>query len=328
MAINKNALIRYKTLDKCFSNPYKKYFINDLIEECNNVLTEHYGNETTVSRRQILYDMDFMESNAGYEAPIIGIIDGRKKFYRYEDPNFTIQNKPLNQEEQLALENTLELLSRMKGIPGIDAIETIETKLTEVKDRNDTHTIISFQENEFLPGLNYLTALYNYIKNKQVIKVIYKSFKFETEQEYCISPYHLKQFNNRWFLFGWNHKENFIQNLALDRFIELEMGTDKYMECEINFVEYFEDIIGVSNNLEIEAVKIKIQLSDNIIPYIKSKPIHESQRIVENILQIEVKLNYELESVILSYGENMKVIEPLELINNLKQRIKLMKDFY
>ena len=57
MAVNKNALIRYKTLDKCFSNQYRKYYINDLIETCNQVLTDHYGIDTTVSRRQIFIDI-------------------------------------------------------------------------------------------------------------------------------------------------------------------------------------------------------------------------------------------------------------------------------
>ena len=166
MAINKNALIRYKTLDKCFSNQFRNYYIDDLINECSIVLKELYGEDTSVSRRQILYDMEFMESDAGYEAPIIGIKDGRKKFYRYEDPNFTIQNKPLNQEEQLALENTLELLSRMKGIPGIDAIENIEAKLNEVKDNKGKQKLISFEESEFLIGLEHLTLKLMLLKNQ------------------------------------------------------------------------------------------------------------------------------------------------------------------
>ena len=65
MAQNKNAQIRYKALDKCFSNRYKKFYINDLIDYCSGVLTEHYAQETTVSRRQIFDDMDFMRSEAG-----------------------------------------------------------------------------------------------------------------------------------------------------------------------------------------------------------------------------------------------------------------------
>lgn len=328
MAVNKNALIRYKTLDKCFSNQYRKYYINDLIEACNEVLTDHYAEETTVSRRQIFMDIDFMKSDAGYEAPIESIKDGRKVYYRYEVVNFSILNKPLTLEEQLALENTIELLSRIKGISGVNALENLETKLIDVTNSTSSIKIISFEENEFLIGLEFLTPLYNFIKNKQVLKINYQTFKSEIIQEFIISPYHLKQYNNRWFLFGWNHHDEYLQNLALDRLKSISIDNQLYFESGVDFDDYFDDIVGVTNNLLIESETIKIQLSDNIIPYIQSKPIHGSQKINQNILQLHVKLNYELESLILSYGENMKVLEPIILINKLKERVQKMKNFY
>ncbi|MFV0211413.1 WYL domain-containing protein [Empedobacter falsenii] len=328
MAVNKNALIRYKTLDQCFSNPYRKFYINDLIEKCNEVLSDHYGEETTVSRRQIYLDIQFMRSDAGYEAPIESYKDGRSVYYRYDDPEFTTESKPFTNEERLTIENTIELFSRIKGIPGFDAIDSIKTKLTEVKDNQSENKMIDFEENEFLIGIEHLTPLYNYIKNKQVLLVAYHSFKSIELQEFTISPYYLKQYNNRWFLFGWNHNGNYLQNLALDRIQSMESIKELYITSKINFQEYFEDIIGVTNPLEKEVVNVKIQLSDSIIPYIKSKPIHGSQKIVDNILHLNVKLNYELESVILSHGENMKVLEPVELVQNLKSRIEKLKDFY
>ena len=327
MSINKNALIRYKTLDKCFANQYRKYYINDLIDTCNKILTDHYGEETTVSRRQLFIDINFMKSEAGYEAPIESIKDGRKVYYRYEDINFSILNKPLTHVEQLALDNTLELLSRIKGIPGINTLETLETKLSDISNTSQSK-IISFEENEFLVGLEFLTPLYNYIKNSQVLIITYQPYKSDQEQEFIISPYYLKQYNNRWFLFVWNHYANYIQNLALDRIKEIKIYDEIYKKSEVDFEEYFEDIIGVSNDLSKEVEKVKIVLSNNIIPYIKSKPIHGSQKIINNTLYLQVKLNYELESLILSYAENMKVLEPIELINKLKERIEKIKEFY
>lgn len=68
MGVNKNAQIRYKALDSCFSNTYKRFYINDLIEHCSQVLSNHYAKETTVSRRQIIDDIDFMKSEAGFDA--------------------------------------------------------------------------------------------------------------------------------------------------------------------------------------------------------------------------------------------------------------------
>ena len=329
MAQNKNAQIRYKALDKCFSNQFKRFYINDLIEYCSDVLTEHYATETTVSRRQIFDDIDFMKSEAGYDAPIESVKDGKKVFYRYWDPDFSILKKPLSSQEIGQLTEALETMSRLKNLPGFDWIEEIQTKINAgLNLQHSEKKVIDFEVNEFLKGIEFLSTLYQFILNKQPVVISYKSFKTETGSTFEISPYYLKQYNNRWFLFGWNHLGKHLQNLALDRIHSIEISQDSFIENQINFDDYFEDIIGVSNDLAKDPVTVLIALSENIIPYIKSKPIHGSQKINENILSLEVKLNYELEALILSYGENMQVIEPEELVNSLKNRISKINLLY
>lgn len=329
MAQNKNAVIRYKALDKCFSNPYKKFYIKDLIEYCSNVLSEHYATETTVSRRQIFDDMDFMKSEAGYDAPIESVKDGRKVFYRYWDPDFSILKKPLSSQEIGQLTEALETMSRLKNLPGFDWIEEIQTKINAgLNLQHSEKKVIDFEVNEFLKGIEFLSTLYQFILNKQPVVISYKSFKTETCSTFEISPHYLKQYNNRWFLFGWNHNNEMIINLALDRIQDIEPTNVNYVDSEINFQEYFEDIIGVSNNLDAETDEVIIEMSQNIIPYIRTKPLHGSQKIIGNKLSLEVKLNYELESLILSYGENMKVIQPEQLKESLRKRIIKLAECY
>lgn len=318
MASNKNASIRYKALDQCFSNLYKKFYIKDLIEYCSSILTDHYAVETTVSRRQIFADMDFMKSNAGYDAPLESLKDGRKVYYRYSDVDFSILKKPLNASELSNLNHALETLNRMHNLPGFDWINTIQTKVNSgLNLNNQENQIISFEDNEFLKGIEYLNPLYQFIINKQCLNITYKSFTSNNESIIAISPFYLKQYNNRWFLFGHSHELEKIQNLALDRIIEIQISDTEFEESSINFEEYFEDIIGVSNVLETEPILTKILLSDNILPYIKSKPFHGSQKLKENILEITVKINYELISHILSHGDNMTVLSPVILQNKL-----------
>lgn len=322
MAQNKNAQIRYKALDRCFANQYKKYYINDLIEYCSNILSDHYAQETTVSRRQIFDDMDFMKSEAGFAAPIESCKDGRKVFYRYSDLEFSIINRPLNPAEWASLQEALETLSRMNNLPGFDWVKSIQAKLESgLNAETQKKQVISFEENEYLQGLSFLNPLYHFIVNHQVIEIHYKSFISDDILTFTLSPYFLKQYNNRWFLFGWNHKDGYIQNLALDRIQNIASCKDTFIENPIDFEEYFEDIVGVSNDLTKDVVKVKIRLTDNIIPYINSKPIHGSQLVKDNILSLQLKLNYELESLILSYGENMKVLEPEILKNKINNRI-------
>ena len=96
MATNKNALIRYKVLDNCFRNPGRKYFIEDLMEECEKVLIEINPDSGGISSRQIFDDINFIESNEGWQAEIERHRDGKRVYYRYSDTSFSINNMPLN----------------------------------------------------------------------------------------------------------------------------------------------------------------------------------------------------------------------------------------
>ena len=65
MAVNKNAQTRYHVLDKCFSNPVKKYFIQDLIDAIEKVLLEIDPDSNGIKRRQVEEDIKYMESAKG-----------------------------------------------------------------------------------------------------------------------------------------------------------------------------------------------------------------------------------------------------------------------
>lgn len=277
MAENKNAQIRYKALDKCFSNIYRKFFMDDLIDYCSMVLTEHYAKNTTVSRRQIFEDINFMKSEAGYSAPIESFKEGRRTFYKYTDPTFSILKMPLNPSELNLLNEAMETLSRMNTLAGFDWVSSVQAKLNlGITQSQNQRQVISFEDNEFLKGIEFLNPLYHHIVSLQPLNIEYKGFNSGKESIFVISPYYLKQYNNRWFLFGYNHEINIIQNLALDRMIDIRFSKIKYKICKIDFNEYFEDIVGVSNDELKPVVDVKIELSDNIIPYINSKPIHGS----------------------------------------------------
>ena len=88
MATNKHATIRYHSLDKCFSNFGRKFFIEDLIDACNIELYEFEGIEDGVKRRQIFDDINFMESEQGWSIPLERLKVGKRVYYRYSDRSF------------------------------------------------------------------------------------------------------------------------------------------------------------------------------------------------------------------------------------------------
>ena len=334
MAVNKHSYLRHKTLDKCFRDTRRKYFIDDLIKDCQNALSEYLGVEDGIKRRQIFNDISYMESEGGYSIILDRLKDGKRVYYRYKDVNFSILNQPMNVKEEQQLREAILTLSRFKGMPQFDWVEELAMKLeTKLNLKDVSSKVIEFDENKYLVGKKFISDLYDAILSKQVLNINYKSFKVEEAIEIIFHPYYLKQYNNRWFVFGRNKIYNSIQNLSLDRIISIEEFQIEYIENDlVDFEEYFEDIIGVSiENESVQTIVLKVEKS--LLPYIQTKPLHESQFIKpfdENygLVVIKVIPNYELESLILSFGERVEVMEPEALRGTLKGRINKLSAIY
>jgi predicted DNA-binding transcriptional regulator YafY len=335
MATNKHATIRYQTLDKCFRNPGRTYYINDLIEACNDAIYDYSGIEDGVKRRQLLDDISFMESEQGWNIPLEHIRDGHKVYFRYEDQSFSINNQPLNETEENQLKEALVTLSRFKGMPQFGWVAEITARLDSGLGLSKTNQqIIEFEQNDYLHGLEHITPLYNAILYNKTLNVSYKSFKSENNQQITFHPYYLKQYKNRWFIFGLNEGINLITNLALDRIVEIEDSKQAYiLNTTIDFSEYFEDVIGVTLDNEAKLEKIQLKISNELYPYIQTKPLHGSQKKKEKgdnyiVIELEVIPNYELESLILSYGEGIEVLTPTILRNKIKNRVQMILNNY
>ena len=328
MAITKNALIRYHALDRCFSNPGKNYDINALLEECNTELYESNPNSDGIQRRQLYDDIRFMESPQGWSIELEKTKSGRSVYYRYADPKFSIKNEPINELEAEQLKSAIMVLTRFKGMPQFEWINELIPKLDQsFKLSNQSQDIISFDSNEFLVGTEHISPLFNAILYNQTLQITYRPFKSDVSTINVFYPYHLKQYNNRWFLFGRSGDYKGLTNLALDRIEKIDNSKHTFIEnTEIDFNEYFEDIIGVSKPIEGSLTKLKIQAKPSLAPYVKTKPLHGSQRKIDEdengyTFSIEVIPNFELEKLLLSFGEQIKILEPLDLKEKIKKRL-------
>ena len=316
MATNKNASIRYRALDKCFRDFRQRYFIEDLIDKCEEEL-ESFNFTANVSRRQIFDDIRFMESEAGGCIPLERIKDGRKPYYRYSDPNFTINEQPLTDEEAQQLKTMIITLSRFRGLPSNAWVEELISNLEwrfNLKGKNEN--IVSFEQNLNLKGLDKLGGILDATSNHQVLKLLYHNYKNGGRDiSFILHPYYVKQFNNRWFLFGLNNEYNTISTIALDRIVEMEIvdNIPFIINEHVDFEHYFDDVVGVTIPKDVIAKEqIVLKFSKGRFPYITSKPIHNTQKTVsedECIVSIEVRPNRELDAQILSYGSDVEVLE-------------------
>ncbi|QZE15478.1 WYL domain-containing protein [Halosquirtibacter laminarini] len=327
MATNKHATIRYNTLDRCFRNPRRKYFMDDLIEECCQSLSLQTGITSGVQRRQIYDDIDFMESEAGFDIELNRLKDGRKTYYRYADPNFSIKKQLLNDQEVDQIKEALVTLKRFKGLPQFEWIDEITTRLeSSFSLVSDQESAILFDQNIYLKGLNHISSLYYAIINRQVLRISYQSFKQDKPKDYLFSPHLLKQFNNRWFIFGFMDGYTNHTNLSLDRICEVEVAERAiFQESKLNFEELFEDMVGVTIPRDAQVERVFIKVNEGLKPYILSKPIHGSQKVIDHqdfMIELQVYINFELTSQLLSFGKDIEVIEPLHLRHKLTSILK------
>lgn len=335
MAQNKNALIRYKTIDKCLQNRFRKWTLLDIIEACSDALYEYEGRDINVSKRTIQLDIQIMRSDKlGYNAPI-EVYD--KKYYRYADPSYSITDIPITENDMQILSETVEMLKQFKDFSLFSELGGIIQRLEDkvYTEKTQKAPIIHLDKNEQLKGLQFLDAIYQSILKEICLDIHYQSFKARKASTLTMHPYILKEFNNRWFLIGRFQASQKILTLALDRIISIDYNLKlDYDKKDFDGKKHYENTIGVTVLNEEQLVISKLKFDRSNAPYVRTKPLHHSQRIVESfdngsiIIELKVDLNYEFERLILGFGESVEVLEPRILKRRISYKLKKALEKY
>lgn len=329
MAQNKNALIRYKTIDKCLQNKYREWTLDDLIEACSDALYEYEGRDVNVSKRSIQLDIQLMRSDKlGYNAPIVVY---NKKYYKYEDENYTITNIPITENDMHVLSETVEMLKQFKDFSLFSELGGIIQRLEDKVYTEKTHqsSIIHLDKNENLKGLKYLDLIYQAILKELCLTITYQSFKARGASDITFHPYILKEFNNRWFVVGRKKKKQPILTLALDRISGIEYNLEvPYEKVDFDGDKFYKNTIGVSvlNDAQLQEVHLKIDREN--APYVLTKPFHHSQKVIEKLdqgailISVKVHLNFEFDRLILGFGNSIEVVKPRILRKRIKKKLE------
>ena len=337
MPANKNALIRYKTIDNCLRNKYRRWTLEDLVEACSDALYDMEGISKGVSVRTVQGDIQMMRSDKlGYNAPI-EVYD--HKYYRYSDEDYSITDMPMSQNDYEVMQEAVDMLRQLEDFEQFSEMSDVVSRLQDKLSisANNRKPIIHFDSVPHLKGLKLLNPLYNYISHKQTLRIMYQSFTATRPTEFILFPYLLKEFRNRWFLFGSRSKDMVLYNLPLDRIQSIEPIDDvPYRENpDFDSEHFFDDVIGVSKNIKNTPRTIKFWASAEQSQYIKTKPIHRSQKLIrENpedgscIFSIDVVINFEMYSVFMSYGPGVKIIYPRQAMCYMRDKLKEAAELY
>lgn len=327
MPNTKSSDIRYKVLDRCLRRG--GYSTVRLMEAVSKEL-EFQGYEPVTALNTIRNDLRYIDSTYP-DVHIVETKSGRNKTYAYENPESSIYKLQFNDDELGQLSQCMAILSQFEGVPQMEWIQSfLERFRLSLNIDTDGKRVVGFDENKYLVGREYFSRLLSAISNKEVLDISYKSFKDDSVKHKIVHPYYIKEYNNRWFLLGRTEGYDTVSTLAFDRIENIDNAIDiEYIpNKEIDFNDdYFTEMIGVTKPLEETKQKVGIRVSRNLYPYIATKPIHETQRVKGTddsgvTIEIELYINYELNQLLLSYGDGIEVLYPCALRRQLRSKLE------
>ena len=289
-------------------------------------------NNIEISKKTIYNDLADLRDI--YDAPLDN--KSRKHFYT---EGFSLLNR-FNAKDSLLAADAMVLLQQFAEFPLFKGLEDIWIRLEERLPKTSKKQVVQFEQNDDYVGLKRLHELYEAIKNQTTLKIKYQDFDKEL-REYSISPYILKEYHNRWHIYGYEHKKEKIYNLALDRILAIENSGFGFRQQKPKDLAFLNDIIGFTylynyrNNTYAELEYVKIKVEGKRANYIRTKPLHYSQREIEaestqthKIFTYQVRFNNELLSKLLEFGKDLEVIEPEYLRLKIMEHIREMAELY
>ena len=323
----KNALIRYRIIDRCIRNKYKSYpSKQELREACEeNLFGTNYGEHICDST----IEKDLFNMRMDHDAPIK--YSKKHNGYYYEDPSYSINDIPLTEDDLESIQFAVNTLQQFREV---DMFKQFGQAIDKIVDRvaieskqslNSENPIVQFETAYSSGGNEFLPPLYEAIISKNKVIFNYKSFKSTDFKERIVSPLLLKEYRNRWYLISFDESKNDIITFALERMLNLEsIKENSIIPSSFNPKEYFEYSTGITAYKgEPELIEIK---ADSIsAKYILSQPFHHSQKLISeyneySIFQLKVFISEELIRSFLSFGGEIEVLSPVNLRSVIKQR--------
>ena len=316
------ARVRYLTIDKCLRNTKFRWSADSLLFQVNCRLQEDWF--PAVSADQLSEDVNTMILE--YHAPIVTVKEGKQHVFEYSDPSYSIQHTSLEGDELAKLQRATSILKDIKNFSLSDDIASAVNRLDNKLKLSQAEDALVHFEMAGAPGsTEHLDAINEAIVSKVVLKISYRKLASSMYTDFIVHPYFLKEYQSKWYLFGYSDTSKGPRLYALDRIVGLDSTGGAYFENKfISSEVYFNHLIGVLVNGSSKPEDIALWISPKMAPFVLAKPIHQSQ-FRENydssglFIQLHVVINPELVSLLLSYGPELKVLYPLALADQIKE---------
>ena len=329
----KNALLRFRIIDKMIRNKYKSFpSKQELREACEEEL---YGSIDGAHICNSTIEKDLFNMKMEHDAPIK--YSKKERGYYYEDADYSINDIPLSEDELSSIKYAVDTLHQFKETPFFkefgNAIDKIVDRISVGGTQNQMSKFIQFESATSIGGNEFLPLILEAIQSKKKVWFIYTSFIKGAGKPRKVSPLFLKEYRNRWYLISYDPSQQDIRTYALDRMEEPKI-LEEHQETPKEFdpETYFQNAMGITS-YKGDAHTIVLKVQEVAAKYLKSQPIHHSQKIIKEAqdgtyFELKLLLSEELIRTLLSYGGEIQVVKPEELKSLVIDRIYSMKKGY
>ncbi len=323
----KNAQFRYRIIDSKIRNPYKPYpSKEDLRVACEEKL---YGSEVgeRISLSTIEKDLRYMRDN--FDAPIK--YHAHHQGYYYTEDTFSLEKIPLTEDDIHALRFAAASLLSFKEVEIFKKFDLALAKIFEelaVGNTEDQALGIWFDNKpNAAKGQEYLNPILAAIQEQNTLALSYFSWSSQAEKEYQVFPLLLREYDHLWYVISFDLGSESIRTFELGRILSLEIATaPKPKHVSFNPQQYFDYAFGITVNEKSEPAEIKLLIGDWLHGFLQQNPLHKSQQLRTesqgHVLQLRVYITPELKAKLLSFGSQIKVLEPALLRNWHKEALQ------
>jgi len=209
----------------------------------------------------------------------------------------------------------------------IDVIE-----IGKSREAGESYDFISPEKVPHIKGSEYLAPIISAIKTKSVLRIYYQPFYEDKPYFNEVHPYLLKEYHNRWYLIGLNDFKDQLRTYSLDRIRDIAPSSIIYKGKNINASDYFRHSLGIIAP-QGDPPRTRIAVQKTQAQYLITQPWHESQNIEEEtedeiIFSFRIHPTYEFISLLLSYGKDLRVLEPRSVVDKLREQVMELAGYY
>ncbi len=330
----KNALIRYRIIDRALRNKYRPFPSKKALRElCEESLFGSEGENICDST----IEKDLFAMRMEHDAPIR--YNKREGGYYYTEPDFSINDIPLTNDDITSIKFAINTLNQFREVDMFkqfgSAIDKIVDRITISDDPRDKD-IVSFVQFEVAlssSGNEFLAPLLEAIRNSLIATFDYTSFVTAKTKSRKVIPLLLKEYRNRWYLISFDLDKKEIITYALERMTDVVILDEKGEKpADFDPDLFFKHAVGITSS-EDEPSVVVFKTDHVSAKYIQSQPFHVSQKLIKEgknktIFQLEILISEEFIRSVLSYGGGIEIVEPEELRHEIMDRISEMMKHY